>query len=213
MRPTTARRWLDLPAAAVLVGALLMGALSGCAEDPPAAAPEPSPTPLANLNTASMQIPRIDFCKLVQPEAVRDALAGKPDDAAAYGNGDVEPLSGVPDEVLHEIGCAWRTSSGATARAWVFARPMTPESAQPVIAAGTATKGCRQTPGPAFGRPTYTQQCSFDGGEQRVRHAGLFGQTWLTCEVTAPSGTTQGEVGSRAGAWCVEVASALNTAR
>ena len=66
--------------------------------------------------------------------------------------------------------------------------------------------------GPAYGKPTVTQVCRRAGGEQRVRHAGLFGQTWLSCEVAAPSAEAAG-IRDRADAWCVQVANALNTAR
>ena len=45
------------------------------------------------------------------------------------------------------------------------------------------TEGCRTSPGPAYGDPSVTQTCRLPDGGQRVRHAGLFGQTWLTCEV------------------------------
>ena len=71
-----------------------------------------------------MELPRIEFCPLVPKTAVADALGGKPDSDASYGNGDEEELAGVGKDVVHEIGCSWTTDEGATARAWVFARPV-----------------------------------------------------------------------------------------
>ncbi len=215
MRLPTARRPAAFPA--LLLAGLLAGAmaLAGCSSEDPRTAPtpEPSPTAIADLNTAGMQVPRIDFCKLVPAEAVTDALAGKPTDAAAYGNGDVEPLSGVAEQVLHEIGCVWQGDGDVTARAWLFARPVEPGFARRVVADARRTKGCRVVEGPGFGQPSYSQACTRVSGEQRVRHAGLFGQSWLSCEIAAPAGDPVADLRSRTDAWCVEVANALNTSR
>jgi hypothetical protein len=191
----------------VAVTALLATA---CAQEE-ATAPKPTPTPLARLNTTAMQVPRIDFCKLVPGSAVSDALGGKPDTSSSYGNGDGVDLPGVGKAVVHEIGCSWGTDAGETARAWVFARPVDAAYARKAIASSRTTKGCRLDPGPAFGRPALTQTCHLSDGTTRVRHAGLFGQTWLTCEV-AVTGADQADLRGRTDAWCVEVANALNTA-
>ncbi len=185
--------------------------LTGCAQEKKAA-PEPEPTPIANLNTVAMQVPRIEFCGLVRDEAISAALGGEPESDAAYKNGDEEELPDIGTEVVHEIGCSWTGEDGSTARAWVFARPISATFAETVVAASRRTPGCRTVPGPTYGKPAMTQVCRLIGGEQRVRHAGLFGQTWLTCELAA------GEVGvpelrTRTDRWCVEVANALNTAR
>ena len=201
----------SLPAL-LLTGALL---LAGCSSEAPKSAPtpEPSPTAIADLNTAGMEVARIDFCKLVPAEAVSAAVGGKTSDAAAYGNGDVEPLSGVSKQVLHEIGCVWQGEDDVTARAWLFARPVEAGFARRVVAEAGRTKGCQVVDGPGFGKPAYSQECTRAAGEQRVRHAGLFGQSWLSCEITAPSGAEVTDLRSRTDAWCVEVANALNTAR
>jgi hypothetical protein len=200
-------------AAAVLVGVLAMSAtLAGCASDEPQkSAPPPAPTPIKGLDSASMQVPRIEFCSSVPAEAVTAALGGKPDTKAAYGNGDRERLDGAGEDVVHELGCTWSTDEGAQARAWVFARPVDAGFARRAIASNRSTRGCTVTPGPAFGTPSVTQVCRQTGGQQRVRHAGLFGQTWLSCEVAAPSADASG-LRERADAWCVQVANALDTA-
>ncbi len=189
----------------------LIWMLTGCSEEEKAA-PAPSPTPIARLNTVAMQMPRIEFCELVAEGAVSEALDGKPESDAAYGNGDEAELPEIGKDVVHEIGCSWTGADGAAARAWVFARPIDTRFAETVIAAGKKTKGCRTVPGPAYGKPAATQLCQFSGGEQRVRHAGLFGQTWLTCEL-AVTDVGQEELRARTDRWCVDVANALNTAR
>ncbi len=216
MHPPTARR---VPARPGHVRNVVLGAgvcllvLAGCGRQA-ATAPQPAPTPLANLNTARMQLPRIDFCKLVPDAAVREALGGPTDDARAYGNGDEESVGAAGGkDVLHELGCVWHTASGSTVRTWVFARPVTPAFAKSVITASNKSTGCEAVSGPTFGDPSYTQQCELADGTRRVRHAGLFGQTWLTCEVTAPGDTALSDVRSRADAWSVAVANTLNTTR
>ena len=200
-----------LPVLLVLAALLLAGCSSATPESAPS--PAPSPTAIADLNTAGLQVARIDFCKLVPSEAVSSAIGGKTSQAAAYGNGDVEPLSGLAKQVLHEIGCVWQGEGDVTARAWLFARPVEAGFARRVVAEARTTKGCKVVDGPGFGKPSYTQECTRAAGQQRVRHAGLFGQSWLSCEIAAPSGAEIPDLRSRTDAWCVEVANALNTAR
>jgi hypothetical protein len=204
---SSARRPCALTAAAVTL--LLL--LSGCSEEKKAT-PKPSPTPIASLNTVAMQVPRIEFCGLVPTSAVSDALGGKAESKAAYGNGDEQEVRSVGKDVVHEIGCTWSGKDDATARAWVFARPVDTAFARTIVASSKAKKGCRTVAGPAFGKPSTTQVCSFADGTRRLRHAGLFGQTWLTCEV-ASTGTDDAILRTRTNAWCVQVANALNTAR
>lgn len=194
------------------MGSVVLGLLlCGCADETKAA-PTPEPTPIANLNTVAMQVPQIEFCALVRDSAVSEALDTKPEAAASYGNGDEEELPVVGTEVVHEIGCSWTGQDGASARAWVFARPVSPTFAKTVVDAGRKTTGCHTDPGPAFGKPSATQLCRFPDGQRRVRHSGLFGQTWLTCELAA-TGLGEAELRTRTDRWCVEVANALNTAR
>jgi hypothetical protein len=195
-------------AAATVVLCLL---LAGCSGNDQAAS-KPSPTPIANLNSVAMQVPRIEFCPLVPHSAISDALGGTPDSQATYGNGDEEELPGVGKDVVHEIGCSWTGKDGTSARAWVFARPITATFARIVIASDNASPGCRTVPGPAYGQPAATQLCRLPGGEQRVRHSGLFGQTWLSCELAA-TGLDQAALRTRTDRWCVQVANSLNTAR
>ena len=164
-----------------------MSCSTGCSEDKKAA-PDPAPTPIASLNTVEMELPRIEFCQLVPDEAVEDAVGGKPASDSSYGNGDEVEMAGVGKDVVHEIGCSWTGEDGTTARAWVFARPVNAAFAQSVIASGRKTKGCRTVAGPPYGKPAATQLCRRPTGSSDVRHAGLFGQTWLTCELATDEG-------------------------
>jgi hypothetical protein len=201
MLETSARRLCVLVLAAAL--------LTGCSEEE-TTAPKPAPTPLASLNAAAMEIPRIEFCPLVPDSAVEEALGAGPDSDASYGNGDEVDLPGEGAEVVHELGCVWSTDDGASARAWVFARPVDARFARRAVASSRETQGCRVGAGPAYGDPSVTQTCRLADGTQRVRHAGLFGQTWLSCEV-ADRGDDLVAIRERANRWCVEVVTALDT--
>lgn len=185
--------------------------MAGCGGQETVKPPVPAPTPIARLDTATMQLPRIDFCSLVSGSAVAAALGGKATADSSYGNGQAVGVAGVGRDRVHETGCTW--SRGAVrASAWVFAQPVTAGLARSVISAGAHDHGCREVAGPAFGRPSYTRVCGAGNRAVTVRHAGLFGQTWLTCEVGGASLPSTG-VRARADAWCVAVATALDTAR
>jgi hypothetical protein len=202
MLESSARRLCVLGLASALM-------VAGCSEEK-APAPEPAPTPLASLDTTTMEIPRIEFCQLVPDEAVRDALGGKPDSDSSYGNGDEVDLPGEGAQVVHEIGCSWSTDDGAAARAWIFARPVDAAFARTAVRSNRRVEGCTVAAGPAYGEQSVTQTCRLPDGAQRVRHAGLFGQTWLSCEV-ADRGARAGEIRQRADRWCVEVVNAMDT--
>ena len=96
---------------------------------------------------------------------------------------------------------------GCSPARWTLRSPKT------VLADEPADQGVPDRPGPAYGDPSLTQTCRLPDGTQRVRHAGLFGQTWLTCEVSAPAPAEVAEVSDRSERWCVEVANTLNTSR
>ena len=142
---------------------------------------------MASLNTAAMQVPRIEFCKLVPDAAVTAPWAASRTPTRRTATATRWTSPDVGNEVVHEIGCSWSTDDGATARAWVFARPVDAAFARTVIASSRKTKGCRVARGPSYGEPSVTQTCRQPDGSTRVRHAGLFGQTWLTCEVADPT--------------------------
>lgn len=211
MLETSARRRLALVAGSAIATLTLL--LGGCSSDGPKAA-APSPTPISDLDTAGMKVPRIEFCPLVPAKAVTAALGGKVTARTTYGNGEEQELPGVGRDVVHELGCSWTGADGTTARAWVFASPVTPGFARTVVAAQRAASGCRIEPGSGFGEPASTQVCQLTDGRRRVRDSGLFGQTWLTCELTAAvAAGEQPTLGARTDQWCVEVVNAVDTAR
>ena len=205
IRPSSRRR-AGIALSALAVMATLV---SGCSSDDKTRASAP-PTPIARLNTAAMEIPRIDFCSRVPHQAVADALDSRRSRLAAYGDGDRTAVAGETDTVA-ENGCAWVSTTGpAMARAWVFASPVDNALAHAAIRDARATTGCHLVKSPQFGSPTLTQVCE-NKGTTRVRHAGLFGTTWLTCEVSDTRKLAN--VRKRTNAWCVQIANALNTAR
>ena len=194
------------------VAAALALVLSGCETHQTGTTPQVAahPTPINQLNVATFAIPRIDFCQLLPKRAVNAAVLSQDWKVAAYGNGDKAPITSTTSDVAAEHRCVWTESSGqVTAEAWVFARPVDQELAQAVVRE-EKRPGCRTSPRPRFGNPSVNQECRIDGGT-RVRHEGLVGDTWLGCEVSGPAGQMDA-TRRRAGAWCVEVANALNTA-
>lgn len=189
-------------------GLLLLSGLTGCSGSDQAA-PEPTPTPssIGQLDPASMSLVRVAFCDLVPAAAVTAALGGPVASSATWGNGEAPPLDGAGSDLAHENGCSW-TGAGRVARAWVFGRPVTAAFARQVIAEDRTRPGCSTETAAGFGQPGAVQVCPV-GGRTRVRHQGLFGDTWLTCEITGAGQTTA--LRARSDAWCAAVANALNT--
>jgi hypothetical protein len=187
--------------------------LSGCAGgSTPPSTPAAVPSRVAQLEPASMNVVRIAFCDLMPPAAVTRALGGRATSSAHWANGQTPPLAGTTaGDVTHEFGCAW-TRGGEVARAWVFARPVTTTFAAEVISSARAPRGCNARPAPTFGHPGVLQTCTEPGKQTRVRYAGLFGATWLSCEVEGPRTDTGAQApADRADPWCTAVANALNT--
>ena len=195
---------------AVLVVALcaLVGALAGgCGGDPvPAAAPRSEPTSIRQLHVSTMRVVRIDFCDLVPAKAVRRALATAPTKSASWRNGDRIPGG----ELGHEFGCSWRGRHAQEARAWVFARPVTAQFARTLTRLAATERGCRARPRTDFGSPGLVQTCTRTSSPLRIRRAGLFGDTWLSCEVSGRGRSAA--LRARTDAWCLSVANALNAA-
>lgn len=173
------------------------------------AAPTPSTTPIARLNTAQMVLPRIDFCSLVGDATVSEVLSAKTWKARGWDNGEHAPLTADTDDVAAEHLCEWASEDGsATARAWIFSRPVDRKFARSVVRAERRTQGCATPQVPDFGKPSVLQVCA--GPDQnRVRRAGLFADTWFACELSAQADLAS--VRERTDAWCSELVSQLNT--
>ena len=191
--------------AALLVAPLLAGC-SG-SDDPPAESTA-RPTPIAKLDVAAVRLARAEFCDRVPDEAIEEALVGEAEADDGWKNGDPVPgADGGSGEVGHEIGCSWTGSGGAAARAWVFARPVTADFAGLLVRQAGRQQGCTAEPTPTFGTPAVLQTCTLPDGAQRVRRAGLFADTWLTCEVSGAAAPT---LARRTDRWCAAVVSALD---
>jgi hypothetical protein len=154
-----------------------------------------------------LRLARAEFCDQVPEAAVRRALGGSPTTGASWGNGDPVDGEGGTGDVGHEIGCSWTAATGASVRAWVFARPVTAAFAATLVAQASRQRGCTATPTKVLGDPALLQSCELPGGVHRLRRAGLVGDTWLTCEVT---GAAPG-LRPRTDAWCAQVIAALNS--
>jgi hypothetical protein len=93
----------------------------------------------------------------------------------------------------------------------VFARPVTSAFAASIMAEAARQHACSARPNAVFGHPATTQTCSGPARSLRVRIAGLFGDTWLSCELEQPHGSAATIV-VQTEDWCAAVASALDTA-
>jgi hypothetical protein len=190
-----------------VAGLLLVPALAACSSDDAPDRATAGPTPLAKLHVASLRLARAEFCDQVPKVAVRRALGGPPTTDASWGNGDPVDGEGGTGDVGHEIGCSWTATTGASVRAWVFARSVTAAFAATLQSQESRQRGCTVTPTKVLGDPALLQACTLPGGVHRLRRAGLVGDTWLTCEVSGePTGLR-----ARMDAWCAQVVAALDT--
>lgn len=200
-----------LPLAALTLLAAV--ALTGCGRsETPKGPASVAPTPIGQLNTDAMTLARVDFCALVPDAAVRSALNGGLGDQVSWRNGEAAQISTDTRDVAHEYGCAW-DRAGYGASAWIFARPITRDFAKAVLEKTSRRNGCTAEPGPDFGKPHQQQSCTLPDGSKRVRLAGLFDDTFLTCQVQAPATEDDTKLAERAHAWCVQVANATNIAK
>ena len=190
--PATAR---PLAAALAVLTCALAAGCSGVGAPP--SRPEPAlSTPLASFDTSTGVVKRMPFCALVAPDALEEAL-GAVVEPTTWQDGDRLRVAGGRD-LVQENGCAWE-GEGASARAWVLAPPVTQSLARQLVGEEPGPD-CRPVPQAAdYGSPSRTLSCA-DG---TVRHAGLFGDAWLTCELTTPEPDP-----GLAGRWCVAVATA-----
>ncbi len=213
MPPLPRRPHARLPRAFAVLTVLLLLALSGCGKsETPKATPSVKPTPISQLNTSAMTLARVDFCALLPDDAVRKALGGGLGDQVSWRNGDRALIDTDTLDVAHEYGCAW-TREKYAASAWIYARPIKTEFAQAVLDKTSNRRDCTAEPGPEFGKPHQQQSCQLPDGATRVRLAGLFKDTYLTCQVQGPREDDAKALADRAYDWCVQVANATNIAR
>ena len=199
--------------------AIVLSLLVTGGEDPePQTTPRPSTTPsatpteaptvaLADVDTRTTAVTRDTFCAAVDPGAVESALGRPPTAATQYADGQRTTLAGGVRDISHEFGCTW-TASKVSARAWVFAPPVSSRTAAGLVRDARREDGCRAIAGaPDFGSPSIALRCRTDRGVQ-ASYRGLFGDAWVTCVVGDRRPGRGADVVERAEQWCVAVLAA-----
>jgi hypothetical protein len=195
---------------------VLVAALAGCtAEEPPTPEPDadPEPTTLESYDTSGVNVVRGPFCDRVSPTGIEHALGDVPADSESWDDGDRERLPDGTRDRVHEYGCRWTAADSTQASAWVFAPPVTPAQARALtrdVTRDAFGADCRPAPDATdFGAPGATATCSLDTGHTLVERAGLFGDAWLTCGVSAAGDPA--DLAVRASEWCVQVVEAARS--
>ena len=142
---------------------------------------------------------------------VATALGSRVEVSERYAPGDRVALAQGLRDVAQEFGCTYRDANGAEARLWVFAHPVNPAAAASIVRAAETKKGCRVVrDGPGFGTPTVATSCPGpQQGRRSVTLRGLFGDAWLTCQLTVPTGASGDDPVRRTQRWCVGVVARL----
>ncbi len=193
----------------VLLTVAVAGAgLAGCTSDDGGHQPTATSTPLAQVDTRAASVTRGAFCDRLSAAGIEHALGAAVTDHSSYASGDRASIADGVKDVAHEFSCAFTTEDGTTARAWVFAPPVTRDRARDLVAFATEGAGCSElAEAPTFGRPGIATRCVADGSTT-VTFAGLFADAWLSCSLTVPVGQSAADLPDRAGSWCVTVLAA-----
>ncbi len=199
---------------AAVVMLLAVGAgLTACTEEKakkPETEPTTTPTPLSRFDSGSVTVARADFCGLVPPSAAEKAVGGPVATTSDYVNGERSQVTDELDDVAHEFSCSWSGEDGATARAWVFAPVVTKKQARAMVRELGREKGCSTPDAESFGKPSVATVCPTSAdGQLRAAYHGLFVDAWLSCSVSGAA--DEKALLDRAGEWCVQVATAVDT--
>ncbi len=166
---------------------------------------EPASTSLADYETRAVAVGRAPFCEAVPADVVEQALGAPPEVTRTWDDGQRTLLAPGVRDIAHEHGCAW-SAQGVTARAWVFAPPVTLPRASDLADAAGRAEGCRTLKGaPAFGRSSTGLFCAEGSRTPQLSYRGLFGDAWLTCALSVPDATPDQDLRDRTGALCVGV--------
>lgn len=207
------RRRLGLTAVALMVtgAAVLAGLLTRGDPRRPGSTSMPSSAPIESLDLSGLPIERGPFCDALEDDDVEDALAAPVATARQFDSGQRAPLTAGVRDLTHEYGCMFTAATGARARVWVFAAPVTPRLATTIAREVRRERGCAPlTAAPTYGRPSGSTVCpaaTAPGREVTLR--GLFGDAWLSCQLTSASREPAPETVRRADQWCVRVATTL----
>lgn len=158
---------------------------------------------LSTTDTTVMHVRRGAFCDRVSAKDATEALGGAASEKKAYGDGEQTAISSEVNDVAQEYGCIWTgpEGSGTSARAWVFAPPVTLDWATQMTK--SVPKGCKAASTPAYGKPSVTLTCTDGKSRPTVVYRGLFGDAWLSCELTGKAGEATATVQKRASRWCL----------
>jgi hypothetical protein len=207
------------PLVAFITAVLVAGCTSPKA-GPESTAPRPVRPSQAHLDLSGLPVPRRDVCDSIPEEGVTQALGGVVAETRHYGNGDeVEVVPGLLD-ISHEYGCVYAGQDGTVARMWIFARPVGSSEARTLVRRARRGRSCAFPDLLVFGAPGLSSVCEVRRpGEApvavRTRLQGLFGDSWLGCEVSEPLGRDvgdepDGDVVLRTEQWCTEVVTAVS---
>ena len=212
MRGVGVRRWpAVLALAAGMVAGVVVAVLFLRPDDPaPPAPPKPTTVPVADLDLSGLAAVRAPFCEALDPTALSDLLGRDPRRRSTWSPGDRVRLEEGLVDVADEYGCSF-VRRGVTARAWLFAQPVSRREAGGYVEERRRTPGCRAAGVLSFGSPGVVQACRVAGKSPArvVAMAGRFGDGWLTCEVTAAPASAGAGLIERAQRWCAAVATTV----
>jgi hypothetical protein len=156
--------------------------------------------PLASVDTTVLSVSRAPFCRRVPRADLVAALGGPLRSASAYSPGQTATVAHGVRDVADEYSCTWHGAS-TTARGWVFAPPVARSWARTLA---VVPRGCRTVAAGRYGKPSLAFSCG-----RTTTLAGLFGDAWLSCSLTATTGQAT-PAAARVGRWCVAVARAAH---
>ncbi|UUZ60133.1 hypothetical protein [Nocardioides sp. B-3] len=158
-------------------------ALVGCSGDSPPEQPDAEPTasstPLADYDTESLTLVRGEFCSRVAQPATTTLLGAEATETASRAPGRRLPGS---RDISNEFGCS-RTTPSVTARARVFAPPITRERANDFAGEIVGMKCEELEDAPALGDPGVAQRCGLNTGATLTGFYGSVGDARIGCEV------------------------------
>ena len=174
--------------------------------------PTAAPTPLSEVDVSDRRVPRGPFCAALEQDAIEAALGGPVTRTEHYDSGDRARLASGLTDIAHEYNCGYSAATGTQARAWVFAAPVTRTAALALAREAVGT-GCRQlSDAPGFGSPSAASVCRVGtGSATAVTLRGLFGSSWLSCQLSARRGAGTADLVRRAERWCVQVATTVGS--
>lgn len=205
------RRPLARLGAAALV---VTGLTAGCTGSSSPEEPSPTSDAVSDLNLTGVVVAREPFCEALDPESVAELLGGEPTESDSYEAGQRAELAPGLRDVADEHSCYFEGGTGTsmrTARAWLFAQPVTTREARGWAEERSKSRGCREAGELSYGDPGLVQSCS-SKDRSRVTAVGLFGDAWLTCQATAPRRDDPDELLEQTQRWCAEVARAASVA-